>query len=198
MKKIVLILIFVLSACFIFSQNFCGTDEYNKPFKDSNPKLYELIELNINNYIKGNKLKHNHKIIIPVVFHVVWQDDNENLPDSVLHHQIEILNESFNARNADTSLLTDTLKKWVGNFNISFELAYRDPDSILTNGITRTHTTVPEFSYWGNYVKFDDSYGKDILHDRYLNIWVCDLYGGLLGYAQFLWSRRNRWYCVRL
>ena len=51
------------------------------------------------------------------------------------HHQIEILNESFNIH--DTSLLTDTLKKWVGNFNISFELAYRDPVSILTNGITK-------------------------------------------------------------
>lgn len=187
MKKILLTLFSLLQLTLLYSQNFCGTDEYNKPFRDNNPALYDDIEKNINRYIKTHSnLKHHHKIIIPVVFHVVWQDNNENIPDSVIHQQIDILNESFNAENADTTILTDTLKNWVGNFNISFELAYRDPDSNITNGITRTHTTVPEFSYWGNYVKFDASYGKDAWPtDRYLNIWVCDLYGGLLGYAQF-------------
>jgi hypothetical protein len=87
--------------------------------------------------------------------------------------------------NTDTSTLTDTLKNWVGRFGIKFELAYIDPDGNPTTGITRTQTIVPEFSYWGNQMKFDTQGKSAWPTDKYLNIWVCDLYNELLGYAQF-------------
>ena len=171
--------------CFNLLSQVCGTDEYNKPFVEANPEKYSQIERDIQNYLKGVKPKSNHKIIIPVVFHVVWQDKNENIPDSVLYQQLEVLNEGFNARNADTTLLTDTLKRWVGDFGINFELAYLDPNGLPTSGITRTHTQVPAFTYYGNLVKFDEHGKVPWPTDRYLNIWVCDLYNFLLGYAQF-------------
>ena len=181
----------LLTICYIFISfnllgQVCGADEYNKPFVEANPQKYEQTERDIQKHLNGPKTKSQSKIKIPVVFHGIWNDNNENIPDSVIHQQLERLNESFNARNADTTLLTDTLKRWVGNFNIEFELAYLDPFGIPTSGITRTKTMVGEFSYFGNGVKFDKTHGKDPWPtDRYLNIWVCDLYGGLLGYAQF-------------
>ncbi|MCB0624470.1 MAG: zinc metalloprotease, partial [Saprospiraceae bacterium] len=50
---------------------------------------------------------------------------------------------------------------------------------------TRTSTSVTAFSANDN-MKFNSSGGKDAWPaGSYLNIWVCDLSGGLLGYAQF-------------
>ena len=179
------ILLFFLLFTNVHSQHICATDKYNKPFQDSNPEKYEQIEIDIQNYLNAPKQKSGHHIIIPVVFHIVYNDANENIPDSVIYQQLEVLNESFNARNPDTTILTDTLKNWIGNFKISFELAYEDPYGLPTGGITRTHTQMSAFSYYGNLVKFGQ-HGKDAWPtDRYLNIWVCDLYNYLLGYAQF-------------
>ena len=184
MRFIVTFLLLVLST-FLFSQEPCSTDEYNDPFIKENPEIYENIERNIQEYLRGPRRKHEHTIVIPVVFHIIWQDDNENIPDSVIYQQLEVFNEAFNATNADTSTLTDTLKNWVGNFKIRFELAYKDPDGFPTSGITRTNTYVSEFSYYGNWMKFDQQGHAAWPTDKYLNIWVCDLYNYLLGYAQF-------------
>ena len=54
MKKILLTLFSLLQLTLLYSQNFCGTDEYNKPFRDNNPALYDDKEKNINRYIKTN------------------------------------------------------------------------------------------------------------------------------------------------
>ena len=52
------------------------------------------------------------------------------------------------------------------------------------NGITRTQTSQTSFSIQSNNVKSSSSGGKDPWdQDKYLNIWVCDLSGGILGYA---------------
>ena len=185
MRLLNLMLIIFMFSWNMYSQNACVTDEYNRPFQDANPEKYEQIEKDIQNYLKAPRQKSGHHVVIPVVFHIVYNDANENIPDSVIYQQLNVLNESFNARNSDTTILTDTLKKWVGNFEISFELAYEDPYGSPTGGITRTHTQMSAFSYFGNLVKFDQ-YGKEAWPtNRYLNIWVCDLYNYLLGYAQF-------------
>ena len=185
MIKKIIFLYFLFVCNNITSQHMCGTDSYNKPLRDANPKIYEQIEKDIQTYLQTPQQKSGHQVTIPVVFHIVYNDDVENIPDSVIYQQLEVLNESFNVRNSETVLLTDTLKKWVGNFEINFELAYTDPYGLPTGGITRTHTPMSAFSYYGNLVKLDD-YGKGPWPtDRYLNIWVCDLYNYLLGYAQF-------------
>ncbi|HRH67690.1 MAG TPA: M43 family zinc metalloprotease, partial [Bacteroidia bacterium] len=55
----------------------------------------------------------------------------------------------------------------------------------VTNGITRTSTNVIEFTS-DNGVKSTASGGHSPWDPhRYLNLWVCNLGGGLLGYAQF-------------
>ncbi|MFM8488944.1 MAG: zinc metalloprotease, partial [Bacteroidota bacterium] len=64
-------------------------------------------------------------------------------------------------------------------------MAQQDPSGNPTNGIVRVQTTVNGFSTNDN-VKFSSSGGSNIWNrDRYLNIWVCNLSSGLLGYAQF-------------
>ena len=68
---------------------------------------------------------------------------------------------------------------------IEFCLAQKDPNGNSTTGITRTQTSETSFST-NDDVKYTNSGGKDAWNTlEYLNIWVCDLSGGLLGYAQF-------------
>ena len=113
MRLLNLMLIIFMFSLNLYSQDACVTDEYNKPFQDANPERYEQIEKDIQNYLYTPP-KSGHHITIPVVFHIVYNDANENIPDSVIYHQLDVLNESFNARNSDTTTLTDTLKNWVG------------------------------------------------------------------------------------
>jgi len=73
----------------------------------------------------------------------------------------------------------------VTDANIQFELAKKDPNGKATNGITRTNTTRTSFGS-NDSVKSSSTGGADPWpSDRYLNLWVCTLGGGLLGYAQF-------------
>jgi hypothetical protein len=72
-----------------------------------------------------------------------------------------------------------------GNPNIQFVLAKKDPSGKATSGITRTQTTRDGFGT-GDSVKSKAGGGHPAwAANRYLNLWVCTLSDGLLGYAQF-------------
>jgi hypothetical protein len=123
---------------------------------------------------------------IPVVVHVVHRTEAENLSKGQIMSQIAGLNRDFRARNRDRFQVPRPFKCLVTDSMIEFELATRDPDGGETDGITRTKTDVRGFSASDNGVKSSRSGGIEPWPtDRYLNIWVCNLAGGLLGYAQF-------------
>ncbi|GFE71909.1 zinc metalloprotease [Chroococcus sp. FPU101] len=124
-------------------------------------------------------------ITIPVVVHVVFNISAENISDAQIESQIRILNEDYRMTNADINLVPDPFKPFKADTYIQFKLAVRDPEGRPTTGITRTRTSQGSFSFTDE-VKFDSTGGKDAWPaDQYLNIWVCNLSGGLLGYAQF-------------
>tara|TARA_R110001592_G_scaffold54758_4_gene167776 strand:+ start:6164 stop:7423 length:1260 start_codon:yes stop_codon:yes gene_type:complete len=187
MGKVTLILILFIFNI-VLGQHHCGTDHYNEKFINDNPIKYDIIEWELQEYLNsGSRNIKDGNVIIPVVFHIVYKNDNkyENIPDSIIHHQLEVLNESFNLQNTDTSILTDTLKKWVGDMGISFELAWKNPIGNITDGITRTSTDVSIFNL-DNKIKNNRLGGADPWNTKkYLNIWVCDLYSSLIGYSQF-------------
>ena len=122
---------------------------------------------------------------IPVAVHVVYSNAQQNISDAQVKSQIAALNRDYAAKNADKSKVAVPWRGLVTNTGIQFELAKTDPNGKKTTGITRTQTTVAAFS--------DDDAVKSSAHggadawpaDRYLNLWVCALGGGLLGYAQF-------------
>ena len=125
-------------------------------------------------------------ITIPVVVHVVYNTNAENISDAQIESQIRILNEDYRKQNADISKIPEPFKSLAADAKIEFKLAVRDPDGNPTNGITRTFTRERSFDSFSNPVKFNSTGGKDAWsRDKYLNMWVCDLSGGLLGYAQF-------------
>jgi hypothetical protein len=124
-------------------------------------------------------------VTLPTVVHVVYKRDQENVSDAQIKSQIDVLNKDFRAANPDRRSVPAAWKGLVADASSQFELAKRDPDGKATDGITRTKTTRGPFGT-GDDVKSKTSGGiSPWPTDRYLNIWVCELGGGLLGYAQF-------------
>jgi len=178
----------------------CGTIEYLDGLERIYPGLNQHIDDTYHQTLAGVKEKRLYKtppidttFDLPVVFHIVWNNGAERIPDSLIHSQIEVLNEAFNRQNPDTTETRDIFKPIAGNARIRFHLATEDPDGNPTNGITETFTSRSSF-YFGNqttsadFVKSSTTNGVDAWDtDKYLNIWVCDLSNNgnpsLLGYA---------------
>ena len=123
---------------------------------------------------------------IPVVVHVVWRTETENISDEQIQSQIEVLNQDFRKTNADVGQVPAVWQSRVADARVEFALASTDPDGNPSNGVTRTQTNVAGFGMNGNPVKSAATGGADPWpSDQYLNMWVCQLASNLLGYAQF-------------
>jgi len=124
-------------------------------------------------------------ITIPVVVHVVYNTASENITEAQIQSQIDILNEDFRRMNTDASNTPPEFQGVAADAEIEFCLATVAPNGAATNGITRTQTSQTSFGT-NDQVKFSSSGGADAWpSDEYLNVWVCDISGGILGYAQF-------------
>ena len=124
-------------------------------------------------------------ITIPTVVHVVYKKPTENISDSQIRSQITALNNDFRATNPDVSKVPTPWQGLVADAKIKFQLATTDPDGKKTKGVVRVETDRNSFGP-GDSVKRAGHGGSAAWpSDQYLNIWVCNLRGGLLGYAQF-------------
>lgn len=123
---------------------------------------------------------------IPIVVHVVYNVPEQNISQAQIDSQIEALNRDYAAKNPDKSKVPPPWTGLVADTGIQFALAKTDPAGRSTNGVTRTQTQQTSFDTRGDPVKSAASGGADPWpSDRYLNLWVCTLAGGILGYAQF-------------
>jgi len=106
---------------------------------------------------------------IPVYVHVVYSNSSENVSDQQINSQISVLNADFNDTNYND--VPAEFQGVAADTDINFVLAgtFRHADS-------RTS--------WGtnNAVKY--AY-PPVTPETHLNIWVCNIGGGILGYAQF-------------
>ena len=126
------------------------------------------------------------RITIPVVVHVVYKRAAENISKTQINSQIDVLNKDFTASNGDLGSVPGAWSGLVGDANIKFKLATRDPEGNPTDGVTRTETDRTAFPANGDPVKKKSEGGVTAWPaKRYLNIWVCNLASNLLGYAQF-------------
>ena len=134
---------------------------------------------------RGRVAREAQTVTVPVVVHVVYREEGENVSTAQAKSQIAALNRDFRAKNADKSKVPAVWKGMVADARVEFKLARKDPSGKATSGITRTRTTETSFSD-DDSVKSSSTGGVDPWPaDTYLNIWVCTLSDGLLGYAQF-------------
>ena len=120
---------------------------------------------------------------VPVVVHVVWLDNSENISEAQIMSQIDVLNEDFRKLNSNASTTPAAFAAVAADVEIEFCLAKFDPNGNPTNGITRTQTTIDEI---GETEFFYSTTGGG--HDpwdntKYINIWICNQEEGSLGFA---------------
>ena len=124
-------------------------------------------------------------INIPVVIHVVYSTAAQNISNAQIQSQIDVLNEDYRRLNSDKTNTPSAFTGSAADAEINFCIASTDPHGVATTGIIRKQTSVSSFSD-DDAVKHSSTGGDDAWPSgSYLNIWVCNLGGGLLGYAQF-------------
>jgi hypothetical protein len=174
----------------------CSTDIYHEHEMETNPKYREAFDANelqtaqfVANYDKS--LKTRAVVTIPVVFHVVYNTASQNVPESQILAQLKVLNDDFRKLNADRVNVPSEFQGIAADVEVQFVMAKRtpvtsiSPISLPTNGIVRKPTGTISFTT-DDKVKKSSTGGDDAWDaTKYLNIWLCNLGGGLLGYATF-------------
>ncbi len=122
-------------------------------------------------------------LTVPVVVHIVASQPVENVSDEQVYSQLEALNEDFRRTNPDRELTPREFQRLAVDTEIQFCLATIDPNGEPTDGINRVSVSGSPFSE----NEIDQVIKPNTIWDpnRYMNIWVCNLSGGILGFAQF-------------
>jgi hypothetical protein len=122
-------------------------------------------------------------LLIPVVFHIVLIDPSL-VTDAQIQAQVDVLNKDYAGLNSDSVKIPAYFKALFGHSTIRFALAKRTPDNQSTKGIVRRATASASFSINDDAVKSYSAGGDDPWNTgNYLNVWLCPLSGGLLGYS---------------
>lgn len=135
-------------------------------------RMNQMEEFTKNAMVTGRLV--NGKLEIPVVVNVLYRTAAENISIAQIQSQIKVLNEDFNALNSDYSSVPALFSGVKANVGITF---------VLQNVVRRSTLMV----VWTT----DDSMKKSLLGiapttpTTVLNMWSCNMGGGILGYAQF-------------
>lgn len=112
---------------------------------------------------------------LEVIVHVVYRDAVQNIVDAQIESQIRVLNKDFRAANTDRKKVPAPWKGLTSDARVEFTL----------HDITRTKTSKVSFGISDDVKKASTGGVPPVDPKKFLNIWVCALGGGLLGYAQF-------------
>jgi hypothetical protein len=114
-------------------------------------------------------------VTIKTHVHVVFNTADQNISAAQINSQIAALNKDFRATNPDKSSTPAAFAGLVTDARIQFKLAQ----------VTRTQTNTGSFTTDDAVKKKATGGIAPITPKTHLNLWVCPLGGGLLGYAQF-------------
>lgn len=132
---------------------------------------------------------------LPVVVHVVNNGEavgtGTNISQAQVLSQLAVLNEDYRNSNTDGTLVPSAFQGLRSDMQVQFVPAAVDPSGNLLAepGIDRVDRnakgwTAPPYAALA-YIESTIKPGSYWDPNRYLNIWVLNLGGGLLGYAQF-------------
>lgn len=120
-------------------------------------------------------LRKSRLVTIKTVVHVVHSTDEQNVSMAQIRSQIAALNKDYRATNPDKSQTPGAWKGLVTDARVQFKLAK----------VTRTRTKHAGFTFDDAVKKASTGGIAPFQPKTHLNLWVCALTGGLLGYAQF-------------
>lgn len=161
----------------------CGTAQVNNEAMLLHPQkaaMAEQLNREAQEYALTNAGERSVVRVIPVVFHIIHNNGNENISKEQVLDAMRIINEDFRGQNSDLSIIVDAFTGITADSEIEFRLAKKDPNGNCTDGITRTQSALT-FSAGENV--------KDLISwntARYLNIWVVQtIQSGAGGYAYY-------------
>jgi hypothetical protein len=157
----------------------CATPQYAKQ-----NNLSSLVPATAATNESGNRdTLPNEVIVIPVVIHVLYHSSAQNISDQQVLSQLAVLNNDYRRLNADAINTPAPFKSVAADARIVFCLAKVDPAGRYTSGILHKYTSSDLFLA-DDEMKFSSSGGDNAWDSKkYLNIWVCNLFGRTLGYA---------------
>ncbi len=182
----------LLIATMVQAQRACLTSDYiaRQLAEDASFK-YQLAEVekfiqsssgNTNIIMSSTRAGAEMTIKIPVVIHVLYNTQDQNITDAQIKSGLEALNRDFRRNNADTTNTPARFKNIAADVQIEFVLATADPKGRFTTGVIRKQTSITDFKM-DDKIKFSSQGGSDAWDSKsYLNIWIGNM-RNLLGYS---------------
>lgn len=159
------------------SRRACYSDQHLKDQLAADPTLakrMEEFELKAAEAIAQGRIV-NGVLEIPVVVNVLYRTTAENISLAQIQSQIDVLNKDFNATNSDYNTANNPYSSVRANVGIRFVL-----DQVIRKATTKTS--------WGtnDAMKRTTTGGLNAVSPTTkMNMWICTIGGGILGYAQF-------------
>lgn len=191
MRNIFIFSAFLLSFVIVHAQRTCATSiKMNELFeKDAKFKQHHQ---EVMNYIRNPesvnslfKMRTAATVVtIPVVFHILYKNDTENVSDEQIMSQLTVLNSDYRKLNADfSSVVPSAFQSFGADMQIQFCIATKTPSGESSTGIVRKAVS-SSFVFEDSYYTADGDDAWDTT--KYLNIWVGSfLNTSLLGFAYF-------------
>lgn len=124
---------------------------------------------------KNSRVGATGTLVIPVVVNVLYNTAQQNISLAQIQSQIDILNQDFSGTNPDKTLIPSAFTAAFSNMELQFTL-----QTVVRKQSSKTS--------WGtrDAMKSSKKGGIDPTSPTTtLNLWVCNIGGGILGYAQF-------------
>jgi hypothetical protein len=191
LKKIIsqTILIVFISANMVFGQQIldskCGFDFMMETYEQQYPGFKTAVSNTFEKIKKSEEspFLRNEILTIDVVFHIVWKENAENLHDSVIFNQLDILNKDYRLLNDNRDEIRALFKDRQADARIEFKL--KEIVRVKTNAnFALSLTGLPD-----NVKNGSNGGSNAISPDKTLNIWICHIRpipfigGQILGYA---------------
>lgn len=139
----------------------------------------------------SNRINTNYEI--PVVVHIVYWEENQNISSAQVYSQFDALNADYAGTGYNIENCPEPFQPLIANTNILFVKATKSPNGTIMAepGINRVNAQTagfkdPSGNSW-NISYIDSKIKKSVIWDptKYLNIWVLPLSNSYLGYATF-------------
>ncbi len=163
------------------SSRYCAAYEVLQQQLIEDPTLQQKmneIEAFTNRFIENpptNVLQTDGSMLIPVVVNVLYRTAAENISAAQIQSQIDVLNEDFASTNADYNLTSTYNSVKSGDTKIRYVL-----DQVVRKQTNKTSWNTNDAMKKNNRGGISPTSPT-----TKLNLWVCNLGGGILGYAQF-------------
>lgn len=150
----------------------CTAGEMSQKQYDKNPELLKAkaqLDSFTAVFVQQRQAQHSQRsgatYIIPVVFHILHNAGTENIPDSLVYVEMNHWNQYMSMTNPELPTTVPSFVSILGNTQVEFRLAQKDPQGNCTNGIEHIYT---QSTYYGD----DETKLDPWPREKYLNVWL--------------------------